>query len=325
MKTRCFFLLLSATIILTVLLTSCKTTLNGQKCFLLDESDLNAFDVSSWADHNHNVSRYKTKYGEPFVLDDMPKTLTIEFMGKKYSGDYYASNYFGDDIASDYHGDACYFEVIRSNEPIHITFKIQNHPILKSDPAPLIDDEILISKANEIFETYRSDLSYYYSAPTVVVVDYYEDADSFLREYRVEYRYRDERVKNQGGFYVNFTGQGELRSSSIGALSTAAKLVIDRNITFDLEKIKAEVLEQCEPVAKSFETRSDRELKEISIDEGTINFVYVDNVCHVGLYSKVTFHYIQEYPDEFIENGRLSPDCKFAEEMKSLEFVTILN
>ena len=101
MKTRRFFILLSVLIMLAIILTSCRTPFKSQKCFLLDESDLNAFDVSSWADHNHNVSRYKTKYGEPFVLDDMPKTLTIEFMGKKYSGDYYASNYFGDDIASD--------------------------------------------------------------------------------------------------------------------------------------------------------------------------------------------------------------------------------
>lgn len=317
--------LLSLLFLTVLVCSSCKAAVNNQKCFLVDKSELSAFDVSSWADHDHNVSRYKTGDGGSFVLNDAPKTLTIEFMGERYTGDYYSSSYFGDEIISEYHGDGCYFGVTAGNEPYFIVFALQNHPIYKNDPAPLIDDEVLISRANEIFETYCLNLAEYCSEPTVAVNEYFEDADSFLRMYSVEYRFRDNRVKDQSGFNVVFTGQGELWSSSVGVVNSAAKLVVDRNVTYDTEKIKAEVLKQCEPVARSFDTRTDRELTEISIDEGTVGFVYVDNVTHLGLYTKVTFHYIQEYPDEFIEKGMLSPDFKFAKEMKSLEFVTVLD
>ena len=43
---------------------------------------------------------------------------------------------------------------------------------------------------------------------------------------------------------------------------------------------------------------------------------------HIGVYTRATIFYIQEYPDDFVEKGYTD---KYVEETSMLQFVTLLD
>lgn len=319
-------IILLAVLLLTIIVFICCSCSKTETCYtyLVQPDLISLRGTTAGLNVRDDIGIGAPKNSKSIVMAGVPEEYTVEFLGRNYTGKYEYSSKVGGEYTHKYSGDSYYFRLGQDLKPYNIYFSGNNPSLdISENIFPKLSEAELIEKATAIFDKYGNEGIDLCRTPALKIKEYKSGKSSVQREYVVSFNYLDERIKNEPAFYVIFSGYGDIRASSLAFYDLGAPwMFVQKNLSYDDDLIKKDIQEQCNRYLKQFEDRQDLEITKTEIDDGEIRYIYIGDEMHIGVYTRATIYFIQEYPDDFVEKGYTD---KYVEETSMLQFVTLLD
>lgn len=313
-----------ATVLLLLVCTGCnKQNLKGETFVLVNETlSAPSFENSISSGQNHKLSR-SWNNGKSVKFKNVPEEYAIDFQGKRYTGDYQGSEYSNDRLFHFYSGKSVSFTVDDKLNPTWIAFYSIDSSVPDIEMLSSADEEELLLSAKSLFKQYCSDKTGICPDPVLEVHDSHSAMNEYSREYIVKFYYADEQIKDYIAFCVYYTSKGEISSCGLCAPSgTAPQEFVRKKLSYNKEAIKETISTRCQKIIDEIIENDYFEFVSMEIEDGTIDYVYVDNKPHIAVYTEATINFIEELPDDMVEKWNYP---KYLDGSDCLTFVTLLD